>query len=420
MSSNPVNIASSITAAVEDVTRAWTKQRKAEERDRSRQSYRWVRLVRDVHVTIRSAAFRVMEAAYLKASDNGRLPTRPRQIMYAARPEILRLTGKDTLDDRYFTQTLLPDYVNQRSAAANWDIVWDARGHFAEPHTGTQTALGTLEVREYLGLRAQSSSDAVTINRSAVYPTHGPENRFDTVLFVEKEGFGPLFDAERLTQRFDIAIMSTKGMSVTAARLLLDRLCDRGLKRILVLHDFDVSGFSIFGTLGTSGRRYRFNNDVPAIDLGLRLADVEVMNLLSEPVPPSGNWNRRALTLRRHGATSDEIDFLSDRRVELNAMTSRQLLDFIEAGLNAHGVTKIIPDDDIIEEHARQLIEQNLAQETIERLQSEFAEQAQSAALPPDLRDQLKAALAATPTESWDTALASIITRWDLGEEHEQ
>jgi DNA topoisomerase VI subunit A len=53
----------------------------------------------------------------------------------------------------------------------------------------------------------------------------------------------------------DIAIMSTKGMSTTAARLLLDRLARR-IDKVLVAHDFDVSGFSIFGTLGTDGRRY--------------------------------------------------------------------------------------------------------------------------------------------------------------------
>ena len=88
--------------------------------------------------------------------------------------------------------------------------------------------------------------------------------------------------------------MSTKGMSVTAARLLLDRLSKRDLKRILVLHDFDVSGFSIFGTLGTSGRRYRFTNDVPVIDLGLRLAHVDEMDLQSEPVMVAGDWEKRA------------------------------------------------------------------------------------------------------------------------------
>ena len=34
-----------------------------------------------------------------------------------------------------------------------WDVVFDARGHLVEPHTGRRVALGTLGVREYLGAR---------------------------------------------------------------------------------------------------------------------------------------------------------------------------------------------------------------------------------------------------------------------------
>jgi hypothetical protein len=108
--------------------------------------------------------------------------------------------------------------------------------------------------------------------------------------------------------------MSTKGMSGTASRLILDRLASRGVDRILVMHDFDVSGFSIGGTLGSSGRPYLFANRINLIDIGLRLADVEAMDLQSEPVIVSG-WAKRIPTLLRHGATNPEIAFLEDRRV---------------------------------------------------------------------------------------------------------
>jgi hypothetical protein len=155
MTSKPIDIAASIIAGVESVTKDWAKQRKAEERDRSRRARRYDRLVRYDRITIREAAWMVMDEAYAKASDNGRLPVRPRQIMYAARPEILALTEKDHLDDRYFTQTLLPDYLNDNPECLGWDIVWDARGHFSEPHTGCEVALGSLEVREYLGTHRQ-------------------------------------------------------------------------------------------------------------------------------------------------------------------------------------------------------------------------------------------------------------------------
>jgi hypothetical protein len=147
-----------------------------------------------------------------------------------------------------------------------------------------------------------------------------------------------LLASARLAERFDIAVTSTKGMTVTAFRMLIDRLAQRGVENIFVMHDFDISGFSSAGTLGTDSRRYRFSNPVRIIDLGLRLADVEEMDLESEPVAAkAAEWRSRRETLRRHGASKDEIAFLADRRVELNAMTSPQFLAFIENKLTEHG-----------------------------------------------------------------------------------
>lgn len=119
---------------------------------------------------------------------------------------------------------------------------------------------------------------SVALATAENYPTIGPENRYCNILFIEKEGFDPLLTAVRIAERYDLAIMSTKGMSVTAARLLLDRLAPR-IYRVFVLHDFDIAGFSIFGTLGADGRRYTFENKVPMVDLGLRLRDVHAMRL---------------------------------------------------------------------------------------------------------------------------------------------
>jgi hypothetical protein len=105
---------------------------------------------RDRPVTTKEAAYAVMEAAYLKASANGTLPANPRQIMYAARDAIQKATGKP-LDSQYFSQTLLVDYVEEEGV--DWDIVWDDRGHFREPHVGLKIGLGTLAVRGYFASR---------------------------------------------------------------------------------------------------------------------------------------------------------------------------------------------------------------------------------------------------------------------------
>jgi hypothetical protein len=103
-------------------------------------------------ISIKEAAGRIMEEAYLEASAGGTLPANARQIMYAARGAILGMTGKESFDDKYFTQTLLPDYLSENpETTKGWDVVYDARGTFAEPHSGRQVALGTLGVRKYLG-----------------------------------------------------------------------------------------------------------------------------------------------------------------------------------------------------------------------------------------------------------------------------
>jgi DNA topoisomerase 6 subunit A-like protein len=408
MSAKPIDIADSIIGAVAGVTKDWAKQRKAEERDRSRLFRRHDALVRIEHVSIKEAAFEVMDKAYAKVSDNGRLPARPRQIMYAARPQILDITGKDYLSDSYFTQTLLPDYINEHRHCRNWDVVWDARGHFAEPHTGVEVGLGTLEIRKYVGLRAVRR-DAITVDTSVLYLTSGPEHRYNTILFIEKEGFGPLFAAEHIAERYDLAIMSTKGMSVTAARELLDLLAKRGVEQVLVLHDFDISGFSIFGTLGTSGRRYAFRNKIKLIDLGLRLAVVEEMGLEDEPVSVGKDWDKVSATLRRHGATRDEIAFLRNDRVELNAMTSPQLISFIEGKLAEHGIKKLVPDEATLTQHASRLIEQQVAAAAIKKLRAELSEEAAKTPVPPDLRKAVEQRLAEEPLLPWDAALADVL-----------
>jgi hypothetical protein len=378
--------AEAMVGMIRSMTAKWTKQRKSEERHASAQRHRMDRLFRPHVITVKEAAFSVMAQAYIKASDNGELPANARQIMYAARPDILRITGRDGFDDTYFTQKLLPNFVDTYpEVCRDWDVVYDARGSFIEPHTNREVPLGTLEVRDYLQRRGANKTQLGRLKEEPQFPTYGPENRYKAILFVEKEGFDPLLRAAQIAERFDIAPMSTKGMSVTAARRLLDQLSQR-VEQILVLHDFDVSGFSIRGTLATDSRRYRFSNKFPIVDIGLQLADVEALDLQSEPVSVSGSWAKRVLTLQKHGATDQEIAFLRTQRVELNAMTSRQFVDHLEAKLAEHGVSKVIPEEKVLEGHARYLLEVQIANQELEKILPEVRKQAAAQQLPADLR----------------------------------
>ena len=145
----PPATADAIVDAVTRVTKRWTKQRKKEERDATARRAREAAVARSRSTLIeqKAAAEIVMEEAYMKASANGTLPALARQIMYAARPRIQELSGKD-LKDTYFTQTLLPDYIAKHDC--DWNVAYDARGHFHEPHTNREVPLGTLDVADYL------------------------------------------------------------------------------------------------------------------------------------------------------------------------------------------------------------------------------------------------------------------------------
>ena len=141
------SMAADIVGVIREGTKKWTKTVKAEERSPASRYYRHARMTRERGVSVKDAAAQIMEEAYRKVSGPQRLPANVRQIMYAARPHIQKVVGKP-LNDDYFTQTLLPNFVEENGLA--WDVCFDARGDFAEPHGGKSFGLGTLEVRDYL------------------------------------------------------------------------------------------------------------------------------------------------------------------------------------------------------------------------------------------------------------------------------
>jgi hypothetical protein len=410
--------AKNIIDAVQKVTGKWAKQRKSEERDAGRALSRRASLVRSYRVTIKDAAWRVMEEAYLHASSGGRYPAHARQIMYAARPKILRVIEQNGLDDQYFTQTLLPDYMTEHpTKTARWNVVFDARGHFEEPHTGRVVPLGTLEVREYLRDLAATPGELERERIDCQFPTAGPRGRFGAVLFIEKEGFMPLLRAARLAERYDVAIMSTKGLSVTASRLLVDRMCGAHRVPLLVLHDFDKAGFSIFGTLKRDTRRYEFSNKVETIDLGLRLQDVRDWNLQDEATFYRGRKNP-AHNLRANFASDEEVGFLvgrgtptgyHGRRVELNAFASGDFIAWIEGKLKRHGVRKVTPDGQLLETAFRRAHAAVRINRRLEEIMEEALEEAVEVSVPEGLAGKIRARLEASPELSWDTALEAIV-----------
>jgi hypothetical protein len=77
--------------------------------------------------------------------------------------------------------------------------------------------------------------------------------------------------------------------------------------------------------------------------------------------------------------------------------------------LAEHGVRKVVPHESVLEQHARRVIEQGLAEKVLNELRATLREEAASTILPDDLRDQVHADLVQRPELSWDLAVSALV-----------
>lgn len=423
----PGEIGHALRDAINQTTKVWKKaKRQADKDDRVRQ--RQLNEMRQAEkvkkITVKEAAYQVMEKAYLHASANGTLPANARQIMYAARPDIIKLTGKAKpwSKSSYFTQVLLPNFVKENEVlTASWDVVYDARGKLLEPHredrTDTRVDLGTLQVRRYVHNWTGERYGLYNANQRIKIPrrldTTGPTNRYEYALFIEKEGFNELLEASGIANRYDIAIMSTKGMSVTAARMLIEKLSEQGVT-ILVARDYDKAGFTIAHTMSHDTRRWQYKTPPNITDLGLFLDDAQEMNLQDEEVTYDSKKNPR-VNLIECGASKRDCNFLvtggypgnwTGKRIELNAMTSSQFIDWLEKKLDQAGVEKFVPDETTLDQAYDRAFKIVAIEKAIVQAQKSFdrVETSQDR-----LKERVENKLKKNTGLSWDDAIFEIV-----------
>jgi hypothetical protein len=192
----PMVVREALAMGIAAVTKHWTalnRQADRAHRVHAREQEHWLKQQQRQYLSIKEAAYQVMEDAYHHASAQGQYPANARQIMYAARPAVLALTGEKCWKrSSYFTQELLPDFIEEHpERTAAWDVVFDDRGHLIEPHTHYRIGLGTLAVRGYIGhWHEEVPSDVGSTELDHDCPTVGPANRYRFALFLEKGLFG--------------------------------------------------------------------------------------------------------------------------------------------------------------------------------------------------------------------------------------
>src|SRR5262249_8580583 len=144
-----------------------------------------------------------------------------------------------------------------------WKITADSRGTLTVPNSAyeVRVPVGTIEIDEHIHAAAKkhgSFDDLENLGADIAWPSLAEGQRYQAVLYIEKEGFGPILEEAKLAEKFDIAILSCKGQSVVAARRFVDKVCAVGNGvPLLVVHDFDKYGFEISQRLTTVSEAQR-------------------------------------------------------------------------------------------------------------------------------------------------------------------
>ena len=203
-----------------------------------------------------------------------------------------------------------------------------------------------------------------------------------------------------------LAIMCTKGLSVTAgvsssivcntAAESRPAACAARLRQGGVHHPWDAA---------QGVRRYAYRNTVKVVDLGLRIGDVA--GLETEDVFID-NKEKATENLVENGATPEEVAFLLEQRVELNAFPSDQLISWLEAKLVQHGVAKVIPDEDVLAGAFRRMHREAVVQERIDALVAEL-EDDKDLVVPANLKDLIRTKQVDARALPWDQVLRTIV-----------
>lgn len=405
-----------ISKAVKAATKKWTKQRKAEERSAKASLNRCG--MYSSRIAFTDVAKRVLQEAYQHASGGLEYPVSRRQLYYASRDDFQTRTGRQIAYGTF--NSLLTAFCNRHpSVVKDWRLTADPRGTLLVPNTYAETRVpcGTLQIDAHLD---RAAADVDIFDEPDGMPSQWPSlaggQRFQGVLYIEKEGFEPLLKQARIAERYDLAVLSCKGQSVTAARKFVDETCaaGRGVP-LLIAHDCDIYGFSIAARLTSVSDRaswddrvaeriaYHFQNDIDYHDLGLRWADAKKYRLVTE------SCKRVRQVPEEYGCTAGELElFASGQRVELNAFSAPQFLEWLEAGIRAAGITeRLVPDNKVLRQAYRRAVIAARVNAAMRVAYEAAVEGAADIEVPDDLRAQVMQETS-SGGQAWDVAVYEI------------
>ena len=302
-------------------------------------------------------------------------------MFYRLRPIVLEATGKELKIGNF--KSIITDYERENSEI---ELMYrEPRGSITHPHRDETITLGTLMVEDY----------------------QRPVWNFNKLLYIEKEGSQEALKQDRWLERHDCAVMSSKGFSTRAARDLIDKLVEHDEPiEVFCAHDADASGTMIYQTL-QEATKARGARKIKIINIGLEPWEaveigLEIETLMADPSAPRKPVADYIAEYDDDDEDVDWTEWLQTHRVELNAMTTPQLIEWLDEKMEIYGSGKLIPPAEVLEDTFMALSEKRLRAEISERILREA-----------DLDGRVAEALAALDPPDGEELRRNIATRFE-------
>lgn len=282
-------------------------------------------------VSIAERVREILQEAIERVSSGGQMKFDIRSLYYAVRELFLkRWSGDKFYLYNSFTQDFMRNYEKRHGKVK--DLVRGPRGMYAAPDT--------------YGVRSQG------VVRPGFYLAQGIGNK---IIVVEKMGLFEQMVANNFDRRLDCIIMTTQGFTSEAGRNALLQVESWGLP-VCVLHDYDINGILIKETLTKPTKRLDTSINPHILkDVGLTYSVVNDLMQSRDLTPEPVSLSKQDLAklegmFDRDEISDEEYDFLMNGRVELNALTPLELLQWLETRLEDLDLWKTVPGQHELDE----------------------------------------------------------------------
>lgn len=285
-----------------------------------------------------------MEGAKISTGD-WTYNTTARMVFYAVRKLAINRNGI-TLDGKNdfntFTQTVITEMFKQHPELE--DIIYfERRGFYLDCESGEEIPIHTKRVRDFVNNLNQRNNCDVLLHegnytsskQQLIYPY---ELATSAVLFVEKQGFVEVFKKSGILDELNLGLISSQGFGTRAIKKMMQDLISRGIK-VYALTDCDLAGQLIAERLADGSNTFKDKLEIHHI--GLTYDDALALDKLSDA--EEFNSTKSYSNVLERITDKEKNFFLKDkskikghdnfiyRRVELNALTMPELLNFIRA-----------------------------------------------------------------------------------------